>query len=39
MIREFGDIDILVTDSDIPEEYVQRLRDMRIEVIIAEKEK
>lgn len=39
MIREFGDIDILVTDSDIPEEYVQRLREMRIEVIIAEKEK
>lgn len=39
MIREFGDIDILVTDSDIPEEYVQRLREMRIEVIIAEKGK
>ncbi|HHQ8348579.1 TPA: transcriptional repressor AgaR [Salmonella enterica subsp. diarizonae] len=39
MIREFGDIDVLVTDSNIPEEYVQRLRDMRIEVIIAEKEK
>ena len=39
MIREFGDIDILVTDSDIPEEYVQRLREMRIQVVIAEKEK
>ena len=38
MIREFGDIDVLVTDSGIPEEYVQGLRDMKVEVIIVEKE-
>ncbi|MUJ19073.1 transcriptional repressor AgaR [Aliivibrio fischeri] len=39
MIREFGNIDILVTDSDIPEEYLQGLREMKVEVIIVEKEK
>jgi len=38
MIREFGKIDILVTDSGIPEEYVEGLRDMKVEVIIVEKE-
>ena len=38
MIREFGNIDILVTDSDIPEDYVQGLRDMKVDVIIVEKE-
>ncbi|NBN03973.1 transcriptional repressor AgaR [Proteus sp. G2665] len=36
MIREFGDIDILVTDSGIPEEYVQELKDHKIEVIIVD---
>jgi DeoR family transcriptional regulator of aga operon len=30
MIREFGDIDILVTDSGIPEEYIQELKDQVI---------
>jgi len=38
MIREFGNIDILVTDSDIPEDYVQGLREMKVDVIIVEKE-
>ncbi|EHR0228326.1 DeoR/GlpR transcriptional regulator [Vibrio parahaemolyticus] len=38
MIREFGNIDILVTDSDIPEDYVQGLREMKVEVIIVDKE-
>ncbi|WP_318466669.1 transcriptional repressor AgaR [Photobacterium leiognathi] len=38
MIREFGNIDILVTDSGIPEDYLAGLRDMRVEVIIVEKE-
>ncbi|OLQ93956.1 DeoR family transcriptional regulator [Vibrio ponticus] len=38
MIREFGNIDILVTDADIPEEYVQSLREMKVEVIIVDKE-
>ena len=38
MIREFGKIDILVTDSGIPDEYVEGLRDMKVEVIIVEKE-
>ncbi|WP_028866321.1 transcriptional repressor AgaR [Psychromonas hadalis] len=37
MIREFGNIDILVTDANIPEEYLQSLRDMKVEVIIVEK--
>ena len=36
MIREFGDIDILVTDSGIPEEYIQELKDHKIEVIIVD---
>lgn len=39
MIRDFADIDILVTDSGIPDEYVERLREAHVEVIIAEKEK
>ncbi|MEI9697175.1 transcriptional repressor AgaR [Moellerella wisconsensis] len=38
MIREFGDIDILVTDSGIPDEYIQELKDKKVRVIIAEKE-
>lgn len=38
MIREFGNIDILITDSDIPEDYLQGLREMKVEVIIVEKE-
>ncbi len=38
MIREFGDIDVLITDTGIPEEYLQGLRDMKVEVIIVEKE-
>ncbi|TOM57101.1 DeoR family transcriptional regulator, partial [Vibrio parahaemolyticus] len=38
MIREFGDIDILVTDSGIPDEYVQELKDHKIEVIIVDKD-
>lgn len=38
MIREFGNIDILVTDSDIPEDYVHGLREMKVEVIIVDKE-
>ncbi|EGR0771284.1 MULTISPECIES: transcriptional repressor AgaR [Vibrionaceae] len=38
MIREFGNIDTLVTDSDIPEDYVQGLREMKVEVIIVDKE-
>lgn len=37
MIREFGHIDTLVTDSGIPEEYVQRLLEMNVEIIIVEK--
>ncbi|MDV5168153.1 transcriptional repressor AgaR [Photobacterium rosenbergii] len=38
MIREFGNIDILVTDSDIPEDYLQGLREMKVDVIIVEKD-
>lgn len=38
MIREFGHIDTVVTDSDIPEDYLQGLRDMKVDVIIVEKE-
>ncbi|WP_044362794.1 transcriptional repressor AgaR [Vibrio fluvialis] len=38
MIRAFGHIDTLVTDSDIPEDYLQGLRDMKVDVIIVEKE-
>ncbi|MCD9462095.1 DeoR family transcriptional regulator [Photobacterium phosphoreum] len=38
MIREFGHIDILVTDADIPEDYLVGLREMKVEVIIVEKE-
>ncbi|HCH49476.1 MAG TPA: DeoR/GlpR transcriptional regulator [Proteus sp.] len=36
MIREFGEIDVLVTDSGIPEEYIQELKDHKIEVIIVD---
>ena len=36
MIREFGNIDILVTDTNIPEEYLQKLRDMNVEVNLVE---
>lgn len=36
MIREFGDIDVLVTDSGIPDEYVQELKDHKIDVIIVD---
>lgn len=39
MIREFGNIDILITDSQIPEDYLQGLRDMKVEIIIVETEK
>ncbi|MGF1680330.1 DeoR/GlpR family DNA-binding transcription regulator [Photobacterium makurazakiensis] len=38
MIREFGNIDILVTDSDLPEDYLQGLREMKVDVIIVEKD-
>lgn len=38
MIREFGHIDTVVTDSDILEDYLQGLRDMKVDVIIVEKE-
>ncbi len=38
MIREFADIDVLVTDSGIPDEYVQELKNHKIEVIIVDKE-
>lgn len=38
MIREFGNIDILVTDAGIPEDYLAGLREMKVEVIIVEKE-
>ncbi len=38
MIREFGNIDILVTDANIPEDYLQSLRDMKVEVIIVEED-
>ncbi|GHA53011.1 transcriptional repressor AgaR [Photobacterium aphoticum] len=37
MIREFGQIDTLVTDSGIAEEYLQGLRDMKVKVIVVEK--
>ncbi|MGF1724804.1 transcriptional repressor AgaR [Photobacterium nomapromontoriensis] len=37
MIREFGHIDTLVTDSGIPEEYLQGLHDMKVNVVIVEK--
>lgn len=37
MIREFGNIDILVTDSGIPDEYLQGLREMKVEVIVVDK--
>lgn len=37
MIREFGHIHTLVTDSGIPEEYLQSLKDMNVEIIIVEK--
>lgn len=39
MIREFGDIDILVTDSNIPEDYLQGFKDMKVEVIIVDVDK
>lgn len=39
MIREFGKIDILITDNGIPDEYVHGLRDLKVEVIIVEKER
>lgn len=38
MIREFGNIDILITDSGIPEDYLHGLREMKVEVIIVDKE-
>ncbi|WP_028864985.1 transcriptional repressor AgaR [Psychromonas aquimarina] len=38
MIREFGNIDILVTDANIPEDYLQSLREMKVEVIIVEED-
>ncbi|NLS13152.1 DeoR/GlpR transcriptional regulator [Vibrio sp. SM6] len=37
MIRDFGDINTLVTDSGIPDDYLQGLRGMGVEVIIVEK--
>lgn len=37
MIREFGEIDVLVTDSGIPDEYIQELKEHKIEVIIVDK--
>lgn len=36
MIRQFGQIDTLVTDSGIPDEYLQGLRDMKVNVVIVE---
>jgi DeoR family transcriptional regulator of aga operon len=36
MIRAFGDIDILISDSGIPQEYVKKLCDMGVEVIIVD---
>ena len=38
MIREFAGIDVLVTDSGIPDEYIQELKNHKIEVIIVDKE-
>ncbi|AXY02488.1 DeoR/GlpR transcriptional regulator [Vibrio alfacsensis] len=38
MIRDFGSIHTLVTDSGIPEDYVEKLRLMGVEVIIVERE-
>ncbi|MGF1868400.1 transcriptional repressor AgaR [Photobacterium indicum] len=34
IIREFGNIDILITDSGIPEDYLKSLREMKVEVIV-----
>lgn len=36
MIRAFGDIDVLITDTGIPSEYVDKLRSMQVEVIIVD---
>lgn len=38
LIREIGNIDILVTDSNIPDAYLQHLRDRNVEVIIVEED-
>lgn len=38
MIREFGSIDTLVTDSNIPEDYLHGLQEMKVEVIVVEKD-
>ncbi|SEG57066.1 transcriptional repressor AgaR [Vibrio hangzhouensis] len=37
MIREFGNIHTLVTDTDIPQEYIQGLRDLDVNLILVEK--
>lgn len=38
MIREAGNIDKLITDSRIPDEYLQALTAMGVEVIIADQD-
>ena len=36
MIREFGNIDVLITDSGIPEEYLKQLKEMKVEVLLVD---
>ncbi len=38
MIREFGHINMLITDSGIPKEYLSHLQEMKVDVIIVNKE-
>ncbi len=37
MIRDFNAIDTLITDSDIPEEYLKELRNQGVNVVVVEK--
>lgn len=37
MIREVGQIHRLITDSGIPDHYLRALRDLGVEVIIADR--
>ena len=37
VIREFGDIDVLITDSGIPDEYLENLQLKNIEIIVVDK--
>ncbi len=37
VIRAFGDIDTIITDSGIPDEYLEKLQLANVEVIIADK--